>query len=434
VEHGREHLPGRPTRALLGPRAAGAARTPPAPGTAAHLLTRQLAAGNRAAAGALSQRGAALGRERLLQRANLIWSADDQPVIVDIDFGPRSGVQEDHATAVAAFGLAVLENLRGCSLQGAVIQLLLLANEITELPGYPDYRNKLLENQVDKLKTSLLALIDLAETKQLYVAGQLGSLIDDYLRVRNLVPGTKFKKKEAIRPADYKGGGVAEKLGKAKLGEALAMLAKNKAEPFANIEEVVGSALQLLHDYISTRTKQPSEAELVKIAAQHFHSIMQVSPLLNPFARQILDVWVNYMATSWASLVLDPKAFGAAVEKACAVHFPEAVVAEKPTTRQDVWGQNKHGYFPLGYDDSTVDIAPTDREGIEYKLYNPSRWTQDETIMLLNRAADQGLIAAARAIQYIIDHPAERDEMLNNLAITLVVLPSGKIYMRLRGG
>jgi hypothetical protein len=431
MSHTREPLSRTSTRAVLGSRdPGGATRAAPVVGSMAHLLT----AGNHATARALSSRKPALRNGGVLQRANLKWSPDDTPTIVGIDFGPRTGAQEDHTTAVAAFKLAVVQNLRGCTLQQAVIQLLILANEMTELPGFGDYRNQYLQNQVDTLKGSLTNLIEIAETKQLYVAGELGALIDSYLRIRNLVPGTKFEKSGAIRPTGYKGGGAAEKEGKSKLIEVLAALGKNKAEPFANIEQLVTSALQLLHDYIATRKTPPSAPELVKIAAQHFHSLMQVSTLLYPFARQILDVWVNYMVAQWSSQSIDRAGFGAAVEMACAVYFPGPEQKHEPAKREEVWGKNKDGYFPLGWDELTVELAGSDKEDVNYRRHRFSRWEQDRTISLLNRAAEQGLIAAARAIEYFIEHPDEQDEILRECAWEFIELPSGKIFIRLRGG
>jgi hypothetical protein len=238
------------------------------------------------------------------QLANIIWSKDDPPVIVDIDFGERSGKQDDHFTAFTVFSTGVLQNLRGQTLQGAIIQLLLLTNEITEIPSYVTYRDKGLGNKVGELKTSLLQLLEglmNEEVSPLYVNGQLGILIDDYLRIRNLVPGTKIDSSEAIRPPGYRGGGKLEKEGKAELLKSGSEL--ERGSDFSIVEEKIANALHKLHDYISNRTKYPEVAEFVMLVAQHFISIMQAMPALVPHAEEVLAIWMSQVFDRWREIL-----------------------------------------------------------------------------------------------------------------------------------
>ncbi len=404
-----------------------------APARATPGLAALLTAGNQATARVLAP---GMG-ERVLQRANLRWTMGTPPVIDDIDFGPRSGVQEDHATAVAAFKLAVVRNLKGRTLLDAIVQLYLLANEITELPGYGDYRTIGLANKVDQLKRELLTLHEVAGGNQLYAAGELGRLIDDYLRIRNLVPGTKHLKGDVTRPTGYKGGGGAEKEGKRELSQALDTMATDTAISADRVESLLISAMTKLHDYITTRKTLPTQDELAKVAAQHFHSIMQVSPLLTPFATQIFHAWVQRVIGTWASVVaLDPAAFTLAVFRYSTMAFPEVgpTAADRPARREDVWNKTDKGYLPVGWDDASATPEATDVLGVAYTVHDSRAIARYQRIALLNRAAEQGLIAAARAIQYIIEHPAEQDELLDNLGFDLIELANGRVYLRLRGG
>jgi hypothetical protein len=381
-----------------------------------------LVIGNRLASRSLAARLAVAGR--MIQRANIRWTAGADPKVEDIEFGPRSGSQQDHATAVVAFQLAVKQNLQNKRLKEAVIELRLLADQITELPGYKASSDKSLPRKMQELLEQLEALIDRADTEPLYVSGTLGSLIDDYLRLRNLPKGTKHPRDDVVRPPGYKGGGPREKKGKSELRDALAKLASGKK--FEDVRKTLESALDNLHDYITNRKKAPSDADLVDVAASHFHSIMQVDPQLNPHAEDLLELWIGMFISTWGGHISDITAFSTAVKSASKVHFPAP--PPSPERKEDVWEKGTHGYSMAGMDDETFDV------GDDYEEVDPRTIPRWRTVALLNRASDQGLVAAIRAVEYIIDHPDEMNEILDNLAFNLVVTPTGRVYWRVRGG
>lgn len=238
------------------------------------------------------------------QCANILWSKGDPPVITEIDFGKRSGQQDDHATAYTVFELGVLQNLGKKPLQEAIIQLLLLANEIIEFPSFLEYKDQGLANKVNKLKADLNELLQglLDKTfSPLYAGGQLGRLIDDYLRVRNLVPGTKMDKTDAIRPQGAPTAGDREKKGKAALLESASKLESGSS--VSDVQPKIQEALDKLHDYITTRKEMPSVAQFISYAAQHFTSLLQAVPTLVPHAEEILEIWMNQIYDKWAKLL-----------------------------------------------------------------------------------------------------------------------------------
>lgn len=236
----------------------------------------------------------------VLQGANIHWSKKGPPIIVDIDFGKRSGKQEDHTTAFTVFELGVLNNLKNKSLEQAIVQLLLLTNEITEFPSFLEYKDKGLSNKVRELKARLEKLLQGLldeDINALYAAGELGGLIDDYIRVRNLVPGTKMAKSDVTRPQPSPSPGVREKEGKAALLESVSELETGSS--VADVEPKIQEALGKLHDYITQRKALPPVDQFISYAAQHFISLLQAVPALVPHAEEILEIWMHQIYEKW---------------------------------------------------------------------------------------------------------------------------------------
>jgi hypothetical protein len=233
---------------------------------------------------------------------------DIKGIVVEIDWGPRSGKQEDHTTSYNAFQTAVQNAMCGHDLKTAILRLVMLTNAITELPGYRFYPNDYLFNQVNLLIQKLGKLVQLLVdapndvNTALYVLGQAGEGVDDYLRVRNLVPGTKYDKSEVQRPSDYNPGPI-EKEGKKLVIETSAYLGKEEAI-FENVEDKIAMALQSLHDFPTDRKYPVTKDQLALQTAQGFLSfVAQRDQFKKPgIAEKILEIWLNKIYNTWSEV------------------------------------------------------------------------------------------------------------------------------------
>ncbi|HEY0006872.1 MAG TPA: hypothetical protein VGB17_18980 [Pyrinomonadaceae bacterium] len=222
--------------------------------------------------------------------------------IEKIEWAPRSGTQDDHATSYNQFQSIITGALVGQKIKAAIISLMRIANEITELPGYKLYPTKYLFNELNRFLERLQKLYNelTSGAYEGYIQGELGSAIDDYLRIRNLVPGTSYPKSEVVRPDDFGGVGQTEKEGKRLAIESAQSL--SNGIDYGLVEVQIKQALTQLHDFSIDRKYPITKHQLALQTAQHFMTFVSQHQSLKQYAEQILETWLNIMYNTWSEV------------------------------------------------------------------------------------------------------------------------------------
>jgi hypothetical protein len=182
------------------------------------------------------------------------------------------GKQGQHLTAYVAFEDAMINRVTGRTVKQAAAALLELLEEYRQLPGMaakPDYLVTAIDENVVLLKTAMAA----------DDAKGVGAVIDNMLKIRNVIPGTA---------QGGTGGGKSEAKNSGILNVVEAALRAGTAFPAAwtahgvSVEDQVRNAMWRLLDYHPSGMGSSSSSGMdpvTKAVLTHYHSMRSGYPL-----------------------------------------------------------------------------------------------------------------------------------------------------------